>query len=129
VAHSKQSAVALIVEDDDQVRGFVSVVLQREGFTVLTACDGTEALRMCRDHLDLRLLLTDIETSLYPNGIHLADILLKERPGINILVISGTPEIGFQATKRKLEFLLKPFMMRDLIDRLNRVMQAKVSAP
>ena len=129
MAHSKDSPVALVVEDDDQVRGFVSVVLQRHGFTVLTACDGTVELQMCRDHLDVRLLLADVETSVYPNGIDLADVLLRERPGINVLVISGMPEIGFQAAKRKLEFLEKPFMLRDLIDRLNRIMQTDVRSP
>lgn len=123
---SAESPVALVVEDDDQVRNFVTAVLQREGFHVLTARNASEALIVCRRQRNVTVLLTDGQMGSGLTGIELAAILLKEQPELSALLISGTPEIGLLAAERKLEFLEKPFMIRDLLDRLYRVMGPKV---
>ena len=117
--------VALVVEDDDQVRGFVRAVLEREGFHVLTARSGSEGLTLCRHTPDVRVLLTDGQMGDGLTGIELAETLLKERPEIKILLISGTPEMGALAAERHLEFLQKPFVIRDLLRRIERLTHSK----
>jgi CheY-like chemotaxis protein len=122
---SGDSPVALVVEDDDQVRSFVTAVLEREGFRVLTASNGSDGLALCRNTPDVRVLLTDGQMGPGPTGIELAETLLKERPEIKILLISGTPEIGVLAAQRHLEFLQKPFVIRDLLQRIERLIHGK----
>lgn len=118
---SNDSPVALVAEDDYQVREFVTALLERKGFRVLSACNGNEALRLCENQPDLRLVLTDGELGPGPNGIQLADILLKTRQGTAILVIAGTPEACVKAAERNLEFLLKPFMIGEFYERLKKL--------
>jgi DNA-binding response OmpR family regulator len=50
----------LLVEDDLFLRDIYVDILQREGFTVLTADDGEEGLRLGQNHPDAKLMLLDI---------------------------------------------------------------------
>src|ERR1035438_4422445 len=45
-----RSVTILIVEDNDNLRNLLQRTLEGVGFSVLTASDGTEALRLCRQH-------------------------------------------------------------------------------
>jgi len=119
---SNERPVALVAEDDYQIRALLVALIEREGFEVVNACNGTEALNICKDHSDLAVLLTDGDLGPGPNGIQIAEFLLKERPSVAILIISGTPAVGTQAAERHLEFLQKPFMIRELSERLKKLM-------
>jgi putative two-component system response regulator len=50
----------LLVDDDRAQRMLLRLPLEREGFTVLEAADGKEALTVCAEHPDLRLIVTDL---------------------------------------------------------------------
>ena len=115
--------VALVAEDDYQIRALLVALIEREGFKVVNARNGNEALKICKDHSDLAVLLTDGDLGCGPTGIQLAEFLLKERPSVAILIISGTPAVGTQAAERHLEFLQKPFMIRELSERIKKLMQ------
>jgi two-component system cell cycle sensor histidine kinase/response regulator CckA len=83
------SRTVLLVEDEDGVREFVRVVLVQAGYTVVTACDGDEALELFRrtpHHFDL--VLTDV---VMPNrtGPELAAELRTIAPNVCILFMSG----------------------------------------
>ncbi len=79
----------LLVEDEAAVRAVVHRGLEEAGYTVLTAADAEEALRVAASTKDVvHLLLTDI---LLPRGRgnELAAQLAIERPGIRVLFMSG----------------------------------------
>jgi PAS domain S-box-containing protein len=79
----------LLVEDDEAVRNLALRVLQGQGYTVLEACNGQEALRMSAQHAHpIHLLLSDL---VMPGvgGSALAQQLTRARPGLKVLFMSG----------------------------------------
>ena len=78
--------VVLIAEDDVMVRNMVCLALEEEGYFVLAAGDGEQALSLSRQFPGtIHALLSDIKM---PNldGLELRKTILTERPGIKVLV-------------------------------------------
>ena len=101
------SCIILVAEDEVVVRNFVRLLLQRDGHEVLVATDGYEALELSRQYCGtIDMLLTDI-TMPRMDGFALVEQIVKERPGIKILVMSGKMPSGAEFTE--LPFLRKPF--------------------
>jgi PAS domain S-box-containing protein len=104
--------VVLMVEDEPSVREFARRVLERAGHTLLTAENGDEALRTASAwQMTIDVLLTDIVMP----GIHgqtLAAMLLKDRPDVRVVFMSGYAEDAIPALDRlatPAAFLAKPF--------------------
>ena len=79
----------LLVEDQDGIRDLVCEFLQTNGYTVLYAADGEEALAVAAEHKHpIHLLLTDV---VMPNvgGQELARSLAESRPQMKVLFMSG----------------------------------------
>ncbi|MEI7907236.1 MAG: response regulator [Bacteroidota bacterium] len=99
----------LVVDDSATVRKFVSVSLSMQGFRVVTAEDGMDALeKLPREHVDL--IITDLNM---PNmsGIELIARLKDRLPETPIVVISGTADMqsAIEAIRcGAWEYLIKP---------------------
>jgi len=80
----------LLAEDDDMIRSFVCSVLQGHGYSVLSAENGTEALRLAKrvGVSQIDLLLTDVEMPML-NGIRLVRCLKQLRPDMKVLFMTG----------------------------------------
>ena len=83
-----QKQKVLVVDDDEDVRDIAVVTLELQGYEVLCAADGNEALTSLRKHRDIRLLLTDI---VMPgmNGFELAHRAKQLRPDLAVIYTSG----------------------------------------
>jgi two-component system, cell cycle sensor histidine kinase and response regulator CckA len=108
----------LVVEDEKSLRKLTRKTLSEAGHKVFEAGDAAEALEISRKTKDtIDLLLTDV---IMPgmSGKKLADVLLAERPGINVLYMSGYTD-GEIATQGVLEqgtaILRKPFTRDELM--------------
>jgi len=120
-----RSYVVLVAEDDALVRNLINAVLLRDGYSVLLASDGQEALEVSRGYSgEIDLLLSDV---LMPrmNGLNLARSLKAERPGIRSLLMSGKLGSETICPSAEMDFLRKPFVpdelrrkMRELLSRL-----------
>ena len=100
----------LLVDDDDQVRGLCRGLLAANGFRVLEAHNGLEALLISvHQQGAIDLLVTDL---VMPgiNGTELGWAFNRLWPGVNVLYISGCPKetIGDQLPAHCV-FLAKPF--------------------
>src|SRR5437588_377284 len=83
------SETVLLAEDEPAVRAIAQQALERQGYTVLAAPSGADALALAAQYgATIHLLLTDV---VMPgmSGRDLADRLTAQRPGIRVLYISG----------------------------------------
>jgi two-component system CheB/CheR fusion protein len=120
------SEVILLVEDEEQVRKLASRILQSRGYVVLEAQDGREGLSVCATHQGkIDLLLSDV---VMPElgGRELAERIVKMRPDIRVLFISGhTPDVILkEGIKAGTPFLRKPFLPTELAHQVRRVLDS-----
>jgi CheY-like chemotaxis protein len=87
----KGHETVLLVEDEEAVRTLAGRVLQAAGYTVLSARNGPEAIRLADEHQEtIELLATDLVMPRM-SGLEVASQLTQTRPGIRILLMSGYP--------------------------------------
>jgi CheY-like chemotaxis protein len=107
----------LVVDDEEMIRSSVRAFFEHRGLTVLDCGSASEALRIASDLKErLSLLVTDVVMPKM-TGAELAQILVKDRPELPILFMSGyaAGEIGSEQFNRA-TFLQKPFTRAALID-------------
>jgi CheY-like chemotaxis protein len=119
-----RETVILLAEDDAAVRNLVALMLSREGYAVLAANDGQEALDICRQHKDsIHLLLTDV-TMPRMTGVELAEQVQKKRSEIKILIMSGETAETVLNQNSLDAFLQKPFMPPTLLKCVQRLLDS-----
>jgi two-component system, cell cycle sensor histidine kinase and response regulator CckA len=115
----------LLVEDDDSVRALSQKVLVRQGYVVLEASNGIEALRVSDEYAGtIDVLVTDVVMP-YMSGSQLADRLRQSRPSIKVLFVSGYPDEALGAhgvLDPAVTFLPKPFMPSALASKVRSVL-------
>ena len=81
----------LCVDDEDVPRMLRKLILQKQGYRVVTAVSGKEALTML-DEGEINLVLSD---QLMPSmtGTELAKVIKAGRPAMPVILISGVNEI------------------------------------
>jgi two-component system, cell cycle sensor histidine kinase and response regulator CckA len=115
-------ATVLMVEDEPALREVTERILRRGGYTVLTAQDGLDALRISRGHEgEIDVLLTDV---IMPGmlGKDLAQAVTADRPGIRVLFMSGyaQPVLTTHGTlAADVHLLEKPFTGAELMRALH----------
>jgi PAS domain S-box-containing protein len=116
----------LLVEDEEAVRLMIATILEQNGYHVLVANDGEEALRVyehARHRIDL--LISDVVMPRM-RGNELAAHLRELQPEMNVLFVSGytDPSISKQVVSSGSHFLQKPFkvdaLLRAVSDALGR---------
>ena len=114
-----EKPVILVVDDEDPVRDFIRYILENSGYAVLTAVDGERALQVSRTFpTTIHLLLSDVNMPKL-GGMALREQILRERPGVKVLLLSGTVE-----PPDGVEFLPKPFQAEILKQRVRRLLSA-----
>jgi two-component system chemotaxis response regulator CheY len=109
--------VILAVDDSSTVRKFVSVALSMQGFTVLTACDGMDALEKLPG-AQVDLVITDLNM---PNmdGFELIRSL-RENPqycDLPVIILSSLSDAGSKERGFELgvgSYLVKPFSLEKI---------------
>ena len=107
----------LVVEDAPVLRRLISVSLEKRGYTVLAAEDGTEAIRILENNPGkIDLVISDIMMPKL-NGLELRKKAILLRPEMRFLFISGYAEdtIGWTAhLPQDVGYLEKPFLPIEL---------------
>ena len=123
---AKESEKVLLVDDEEIVIGVGRQMLERLGFSVLTAASGKEALNIYRDHKDeIGLVVLDMIMPGMGAG-DTYDELQAIDPSIKVLLSSGygvdqqTTEVLQRGCKG---FIQKPFSMQVLSEKIKEILQ------
>lgn len=112
----------LLVDDETAVRRFAARVLEREGYGVVQASDGAEALRLVRaEGVPVEIVVSDIVMPRL-NGVQLMEALAASHPGLPVILMSGyapaaLSELGIAAP---CSILTKPFPAERLLAEVKR---------
>lgn len=118
----------LVAEDEDLLRQLAEKILSQQGYRVLTARDGREALRIMEDRgASVDLLLTDI---VMPdiNGPSLAEQRRQQFPRLRVAYMSGYAQdalSGATDVKPGHNFIQKPFKPADLLALVREFLDAR----
>jgi len=124
LARAKGTETVLVVEDEDQIRDMVSSYLQQDGYTVLQAQNGREALEIAHRYKGLiHILITDV---VMPElgGRELADQLTRLRPRTRVLFTSGYLDtaVDDKFADQQAVILQKPFALNMLASKIREVL-------
>jgi two-component system, cell cycle sensor histidine kinase and response regulator CckA len=122
----------LLVEDEPLVRRLAARVLREQGYTVLEAADGEEALRVAHGNAasEIHLLLTDVVMPRM-SGREVADHLSRARPRMLVLYTSGYTEdsiVHHGVMDDGVAFLQKPFTPDALARKVREVLDGMQQA-
>ena len=116
----------LLVEDEDTVRRLVREVLTMNGYRVLEAADGKDALQKCSLHGGpIHLMVTDVVMP-QMGGRELAERMAEIRPATKVLYVSGHTEdaiVHHGVSDQEMNFLQKPFAPAALISKVREVLE------
>jgi len=113
----------LIVDDEESIRQSLSGILMDEGFEVLTAGSGEEAIRLAEEEMP-NLILLDIWLP-GMDGIEALKYIKTEFPAIPVIMMSGhgTIETAVKATKLgAFDFIEKPLSLEKMILIINHAL-------
>jgi len=123
---SRGAGSVLLVEDDPMVRTLIERILKKNGFRVLTASSGNEAIALLDENKSpVDLLISDV---IMPGmrGPEVARLLREKQPDLRVLFISGYADIS---ASQKGDFdpetnlLVKPFSPEQLFDRIQLLLR------
>ena len=106
----------LVIEDNLDLRDYLRLALETQGYDVLTARNGQEALGYLNGH-PVDVVLTDLFMP-EMDGIETIATLRKKYPAVRVIAMSGRPGVDYLAVARELgvnKTLRKPFEIEELL--------------
>jgi CheY-like chemotaxis protein len=122
LASEPQRPLVLVVDDEPVIADSLSIILKKNGFSVLTAYDGESALELAKG-TPPNLLLSDVMLGPGIDGIELAIAVVQRCPDCRVLLFSGhatTKDLLDTARQHghKFTLLSKPLHPSDLLARI-----------
>lgn len=117
--------IALIVEDDFDVRGFAAALLEETDLRVIETASAEEALDYLSQHgEEVAFLFADIRLPHLMSGVDLARTVRIKWPWVRTVLTSGLPlEEGFQDVPRDVRFMPKPWRALEVLMEAERAVQ------
>jgi PAS domain S-box-containing protein len=118
----------LVVDDSQDVRELAEAFLQSQGYRVLGAQSGEEALEMVERYGDIDLLFTDIIMPGGMNGLQLVERMRERQPDLPVLLATGyMEELPRHSTASgTINILTKPYRQAELAERVRIALEKTV---
>jgi PAS domain S-box-containing protein len=123
---SGNGRVVLVVDDERVIRDITASTLKKNGYQVLTACDGTEGFALFTQHRhEISVIVTDMSMP-YMDGAKMIRALFQIDPKVKVVAVSGLNEEVHlpELLKKKIPFLKKPFALEKLLETLAEVIES-----
>jgi len=119
IKRGNRKKTILVVDDEGFLVDILFEVLDSQGYSVLTATSGEEALKIAKKAETIDLVLTDLMMKPM-NGIVLAEQLKQTNPQIKVLFMSGYTEdyIRENLGIHNVPFLVKPILADHLLEKI-----------
>ncbi len=114
----------LVVDDTESVREAISKILQKQGYSVMTASDGEEGINLLQKY-DIPLVLTDLKMPKV-DGAELLKVAKTISPDIEVILITGygTVEVAVEVMKEgAFDFIQKPVDKTTIINRVRNALE------
>ncbi len=126
----RSSGMILVVDDEEIIRDSARRIIERVGFSVLTACDGEEAIELYqRHHDDIACVLLDL-TMPKMNGEETLLAMRRIHPQVRAILTTGYSEEGTSGRFADLGlagFLQKPYQLDAMVATLQKVLAVGVA--
>src|SRR6266496_3520116 len=120
----------LIVEDEEQLRDLAPQILEVNGYSVVTAANGAEGLRLFEDFPGrFDLVITDVVMPVM-SGAELAEQITLLQPQAKVLYMSGYTNdsmVRHGVLEHQVSFLQKPFSPASLARKVREVLDSKLN--
>ena len=116
--------IVLVVEDDPGVLNIAVKTLNEFGYSVLTAVNALEALRVIRSDARIDLLFSDIVMPDGMNGVELSTVAARIRPSLKILLTSGYAAEALadrNTLPDGIDIIPKPYRFDELAQKIRQV--------
>ncbi|EHP85781.1 response regulator [Methanotorris formicicus] len=118
----------LVIEDEEDILNLIKIILEIQGYEVLTACDGFEALERMKENPDLIILdimMPEID------GWEVLDKIRKNENWKPIPVIVFTANTHIENLKKVHEkrvndIIVKPFEKKELLEKIEKILNTVV---
>ena len=121
---AQSKVTVMVVDDNDQGRWLTARMLHDEGYHVIEASSGEQALERLTEAGEVQVIVTDIAMPGGMDGIELAERVLALAPWRRVVLMSGYarvfPQLGTSA--RRLPLLIKPFSADQLVQQVREVL-------
>lgn len=112
----KNTITLLIVDDEAMIRNLLEKILSKEGYKILTAKDGLEALEVMESS-KVDIVISDMKMPRM-NGLELLKRIKKERPDIGVVIMTGYGDTYTVKDALLLgadEYITKPFKSYEML--------------
>lgn len=118
----KDSQLLMVVEDDPAISQLLEMMIAREGYTVILASNGQEAMSILKERsLAISMVVTDISMP-DMSGDDLIIQLEQKYPEVPVLVLTGHDITENDHGPNVVDILRKPFRSANLIERIKHVL-------
>ena len=112
----------LVAEDEASVRRFLVIALERAGYHVLAAVDGSEAIAILGNELTvIDAVVSDVDMP-GATGLEVVAFAEASRPGIGLILSSGTNLWTAEDAVAGVTLLQKPFTIEELLNAIEAVL-------
>ena len=119
----------VVIDDEEDIRQVVSIVLSDAGYAVATAPDGETGVAVCRE-FSPQIVLTDIRMP-GMDGLQVLEALKKDHPDIQVIVLTAFGEMGLATRALELDasdYITKPVSDESLFIALKRAQNRYLSS-
>lgn len=123
----RDNAQVLVADDEEAIRHLVDFMLERAGFDVIAASDGTTALELL--HEDISVALLDLRMPSM-DGIETLKAIRERMPDLPVLIMSAHGDVRDAVQAMKLgafDYIQKPFEADELIGLVRQASRMKAT--